>query len=279
MAKLPLVLTIALFTLVWVSMPVFAARPAPSPSVLGNDISWPQCGRKLPSSQAFGIVGVNGGLANTDNPCLRDQLLWASKSSGALANQPKIQLYVNTANPGGLNTPSWPSSNIDPLGNNAPNPYGVCDHSDSLACAWQYGWNRALEDVHFRFKPAAQAAGFSYSPSSYRWWLDVETENTWKTDTFGQQSNVADLEGMVAYFNSVGASQIGFYSTGYQWGQVVGSAVTQSSNLNGLKSWLAGAKTQNGAKNNCSKPPLTTGGQVTLTQFVSGGYDYDYSCI
>ena len=151
MAKLPLVLTIALFTLVWVSMPVFAARPAPSPSVLGNDISWPQCGRKLPSSQAFGIVGVNGGLANTDNPCLRDQLLWASKSSGALANQPKIQLYVNTANPGGLNTPSWPSSNIDPLGNNAPNPYGVCDHSDSLACAWQYGWNRAPEDVHFSF--------------------------------------------------------------------------------------------------------------------------------
>src|SRR3990167_2274321 len=248
MAKLPLVLTIALFTLVWVSMPVFAARPAPSPSVLGNDISWPQCGRKLPSSQAFGIVGVNGGLANTDNPC-------------------------------GLNTPSWPSDNIDPLGNTAPNPYGTCDHGDTLACAWQYGWNRALEDVHFRFKPAAQAAGFSYSPSSYRWWLDVETENTWKTDTFGQQSNVADLEGMVAYFNSVGASQIGFYSTGYQWGQVVGSAVTQSSNLNGLKSWLAGAKTQNGAKNNCSKPPLTTGGQVTLTQFVSGSYDYDYSCI
>ena len=255
------------------NVPALAAR---APSKLGNDISWPQCDRRLPSGQAFGIVGVTGGLANTTNPCLSDQLLWANNSTGA-ANQPKAQLYVNTANPGGLNTSSWPQNNIDPLGNQAPNPYGTCDGADTLACAWQYGWNRAVEDVYDRFKPAAQAANLSDEPAFYRWWLDVEIVNTWKEGPDGFPSNVADLEGMVAYFNSVGA-QVGIYSTAYQWGQIVGSAVAPASNLNGLKSWLAGARSEADAKKRCALPPLTAGGQVVLTQFVRT-YDYDYSCV
>lgn len=41
-------------------------------SSTGLDISWPQCSVKVPTSQAFGIVGVNGGLATTTNPCLKD---------------------------------------------------------------------------------------------------------------------------------------------------------------------------------------------------------------
>lgn len=253
-----------------------SALAARAPSKLGNDISWPQCGKKLPNGQAFGIVGVTGGLANTTNPCLKDQLLWANNSTGA-ANQPKIQLYVNTANPGGLNTPSWPQSNTDPVGNSAPNPYGTCDGSDSLACAWQYGWNRAVEDVYIRFKPAAQAANLPDNPAAYVWWLDVETENTWKSGTAGHPSNVADLEGMTAYFTTVGA-QVGIYSTGYQWGQIVGSAVGPASNLNGLNSWLAGASSERDAKKHCALPPLTSGGQVVLTQFVRT-YDYNHSCV
>ena len=123
------------------------ARPTPSPtptpvsSSLGNDISWPQCGTKLPTGQAFGIVGVNNGLATTTNPCLATELAWAAKSSGSTV-QPKAQLYVNTANPGGLNTSSWPSTGT--------NSYGTCDHSNSLACAYQYGWNRASDDATIR---------------------------------------------------------------------------------------------------------------------------------
>src|SRR4051794_22516535 len=65
----------------------------------GNDISWPQCGRTLPTGQAFGIVGVNNGLANTTNPCLATELSWAGNSKGTTL-QPKTALYVNTANPG-----------------------------------------------------------------------------------------------------------------------------------------------------------------------------------
>jgi len=92
----------------------FAAKPSASiPELVGYDISYPQCGKKLPTGQYFGIVGVNGGLATTTNPCFASQLTWAKQSkTGSI--QPKVQLYVNTANPGevaGITT--WPTSNID----------------------------------------------------------------------------------------------------------------------------------------------------------------------
>lgn len=248
-------------------------------SPVGLDISWPQCGVKVPTSQAFGIVGVNGGLATTTNACLKDQLVWASKSVGG-TKQDKIQLYVNTANPGGLGTASWPTTNIDSIGNTSSNLYGACDGSDSLACAWQYGWNRAVEDAVLRFTPAATQAGVSSLASNYIWWLDVETSNTWKTagNTFNNQSNTAVLEGMTSYFKSVGG-RVGLYSTSYQWNQIVGSSVNVSSNLNGLSSWLAGASNLSSAKQTCSASPLTTGSLVVLTQYVSKSLDYDYSCI
>lgn len=246
---------------------------------VGLDISWPQCGAKVPTTQTFGIVGVNGGLATTTNACLKDQLIWASKSTG-VTKQDKVQLYVNTANPGGLGTASWPLSGVDSIGNTTNNPYGLCDGGDSLACAWQYGWNRAVEDVVLRFQPAAAQAGVASQASSYVWWLDVETDNTWKApgSVFNNQSNVAVLEGMTSYFKSVGG-RVGLYSTAYQWSQIVGSSVSMTSNLNGLTSWLAGSTSLNSAKQACNAKSLTANGSVILTQYISKGFDYDYSCI
>jgi hypothetical protein len=238
------------------------------------DISWPKCNQSVPTNQSFGVVGVNGGLANNTNSCLKNQLLWASKSSGATA-QDKAQLYVNTANPGGLNTTSWPKNNTDPAGNVSSNPYGDCDNSDSLACAWQYGWNRAVEDAVFRLGPATTSPA-----SSYIWWMDVETSNTWKLSgtTFDQQSNTADMEGMSAYFQSVGG-RVGIYSTGPQWSKIVGSSVSSQSNLNGLINWRPGGSSQSTAQQACNAKSLTEGGKVTMTQFISRNLDYDYSCI
>jgi hypothetical protein len=275
-------LLLSLLATIFFVQPAMAAKPVTGGGTvtpLGIDVSWPQCGKKLPIDHAFGIVGVNGGLATTTNPCLKDQLVWASQARGDTA-QEKLQLYVNTANPGGLNTVSWPSNNIDSAGNFTNNPHGLCDNSDSLACAWQYGWNRSVEDVLDRFKPAAAPAGVSDNPADYIWWLDVETENTWKLNgsQFDHESNTAVLEGMTKHFQSVGG-RVGLYSTAYQWGQIVGTAVVAGSNLNGLINWRPGGANLNTAKDACKAAPLTANGTVVLTQFVSRGLDYNYSCI
>src|ERR1700721_3395014 len=91
----------------------------------GNDVSYPQCGRVLPSGQAFGIVAVNEGLGNTTNPCLATQIVWAQASSGK-TSQPRVSLYVNTGNPGNHGVTDWPATNNNPLGANpARAPYGT----------------------------------------------------------------------------------------------------------------------------------------------------------
>lgn len=276
MKKIFLALLLFITALLIVTPSALAARPgpsAPTTTPLGIDISYPQCSKTVPKTQAFGIVGVNGGIATTTNPCLKDQLIWGSKSLGG-TSQKKLQLYVNTANPGGLNTASWPTVSTP------ENPHGPCDNSDSIACAWQYGWNRASEDVTNRFVPAAVQAGIDTTPSTYIWWLDVETMNTWKapTSSFNTQSNATVLEGMTAHFQSING-RVGLYSTAYQWGQIVGNSVSASSNLNGLINWRPGGANLNTAKQACTAVPLTPGGIVVMTQFISKNLDYDYSCV
>ncbi|MFH5880226.1 hypothetical protein [Arthrobacter sp. NA-172] len=90
-------------------------------------------------------------------------------------------------------------------------------------------------------------------------------------------ANAADLEGMTAYLEGIGA-QVGIYSTSYQFGIIAGQP-GPNSRLNGLKSWLAGATSPGTAVALCSASPLTTGGVVALTQFTAGDFDYNYSCI
>lgn len=272
MYKILLGVAIGLGVFFSLSTPASAARNTAqiSPTNLGIDISYPQCGKTVPKNQVFGVVGVNGGVATTTNGCLKDQLIWGNKSLGGTA-QDKVQLYVNTANPGGLGTTSWPTS--------GSNQYGTCDGTDSLACAFQYGWNRADEDINTRFIPAANQAGINPDASAYKWWLDVETMNTWKptTTTFNKQSNTAVLEGFAAKFVSSGA-RVGLYSTAYQWTQITGDVISGVSNLNGLDNWRPGGANQSTAKQACSANPLTSGGKIVLTQFISKNIDYDYVC-
>lgn len=240
-----------------------AAKPGVvTTNLLGNDISWPQCDKILPKDQAFGIVGVNNGLANNTNVCLATELAWASQSKGG-TGQPLVSLYVNTANPG-LSGSWWPTSN-QYGGQTITSPYGTCDGNDTVACAYIYGYAKAYDDATIR--------GVN-NPSSYLWWLDVETINSWELNT---AANAADLEGMTAYFRSIGA-EVGLYSTGYQWGKIVGQ-ISPSSNLNNLRSWIPGARSATAAKSNCTLAPLTSGSPVVLTQFLSSNLDYDYSCI
>ena len=243
-----------------------------APTRVGYDVSHPQCGSTLPSSRAFAVVGVNGGVSTKANPCLATQLRWAAKANGSVAEQPRVQLYLNTANPGELRTQvtTWPRA--------GSTPYGACAGGNDMACSWQYGYERAQNSVVSFFTPAARAARVDSLPSRYTWWLDVETMNTWQSGSAEALTrNRAALEGMTAYLLDRGG-RVGLYSTSYQWAQIVGS-VPSTSNLVGRNSWLAGASTLSQAESNCSRPPLVPGGRVTLTQYVPDSLDRNHSCI
>ncbi len=271
-----------LLTLIIIRPAAAAGKPA-AVNLLGNDVSYPQCGNRLPTDHAFGVVGLNGGKATALNACFGSQLAWAHRATGK-TSQPKAQIYVNTANPGEVRdqVTTWPNSTTD------QNPYGVdcvpsqenANYGDNnLACSWQYGWNRAVDDVDKFFIPEATKAGQIASPAVYTWWLDVETMNTWQSGSEAALArNVASLEGMVAAFKSRGIQTVGIYSTNYQWNVIVGNQVKSDSNLNYTKNWLAGAASEKDAKIFCNRSPLTLGSRVTLTQFVSRNLDYDYSC-
>jgi hypothetical protein len=266
------------------------ARPAPRPTtstITGNDVSWPQCGKPLPAGQAFGIVGVNNGLANNTNPCLANQLAWAAMSTGGTA-QPKSAVYVNTGNPSGVaGIAWWPTSNTfahntsdhtdtntttgssvsDVVTVPVPAGYGACSPNAAAdaACSYVYGYAKAYDDVHYRGVP---------SPTAFRWWLDVETTNSWETST---RPNAADLEGMVNAFTSQGLT-VGIYSTPYQWNVITGTNVTATSPLSGLPNWTAGAASLKDAPNHCASGAFTQGSTVSIVQYVSNNLDYDYSC-
>lgn len=268
-----------------------------STAATGYDVSWPQCGSTLPTSTAFGIVGVNDGLANNTNPCLADELTWAANTSNGSAGTPEVQLYVNTADPGNMynGTPiaDWPTSGSAP-------GYGTCTTTtvksrgstytvgqNSPACAWIYGYDRAGQDAAWLAKATTDLnsqAGTSLStnPGDYPWWLDVETGNSWMSDL---SMNIADLQGMIAGFEAAGVGTspnvVGIYSTASQWSQITGLSSTSTSadagNLYGVPVWIPGASNYSGAKANCSQTSFTGGTAVTLTQWTST-LDNDYVC-
>jgi hypothetical protein len=292
--------------------PAFAAKPShgggggggsgggSGSTTTGYDLSYPQCGSSFPSSTAFGIVGVNGGLANDLNPCLgpassytQSELYWAVATSNGGSSQPKASLYVNTADPGdiynGAPIVDWPISSL------STDPYGTCTTTtvttssgtytvgeNSQACAWQYGYNKASQDAAWLTNAAdainAQqtTVAVSGAPGSYPWWLDVETANTWQSGTSGQAMNVADLQGMIAALQAAAVATVGAYSTSSQWNTITGGTTSASGSLWQIPNWIPGARTLSGAESNCTQTSYT-GGKVSVTQWASHP-DGDYAC-
>ncbi|WP_457947123.1 hypothetical protein ACTAQI_15940 [Pseudarthrobacter sp. alpha12b] len=239
--------------------------PAPQgTAMLGNDISWPQCGGDLPVPPAFAIVGVNGGRPDTVNPCLDAQLAWADQSGEGTAGIPAA-VYVNTAATGPVESLWWPVNNTY-HGTEVSNPYGLCDGTASPACAYVHGYAMAFND-------AAVLREADAGVIRRIWWLDVETGNSW---LFDKAVNTAELEGMTAYVQGTGAD-VGIYSTAYQFGLIVGE-VSPGSNLYPLRNWLAGPDSASSAREFCAAAPLTAGGTVTTTQFTEDNLDYNYRC-
>ncbi len=232
--------------------PVSAAAKTASTTaaVSGYDVSYPQCSTRLPRGGAFGVVGVNDGIAWSSNPCLASEYAWAAGRPQAPA------FYMNTANPGPISS-HW----------NLGGPQTCSDPTSAsdAGCAYDYGWNAAA----YAFSLAA-AATSPAAAAGHDWWADVETTNSWNGNA---QANAADVQGGLDYLRAQGVATVGVYSTAYQWGQIAGGAT-----LSGAADWVAGASSATQASSWCGPAHSFTGGPVWLVQYPSGGYDGDVRC-
>ncbi len=204
----------------------------------GIDVSYPNCSALIPKSD-YGIVGVNGGTVYSGNPCL-------SSESKKFNN---LSLYVNT----GLNNSLVSKFYSDAL---------TSCNGDTNCAAYKYGYNAGSYAISY-----AKLQGVS----SDKWWLDVETENTWSRDT---SQNIKSLQGTYDAIIANGAQLVGAYSTTAQWQTITGGW------RNNWPSW--GATTWSTAQQ-ASKYCLGhefTGGPSLLMQYQSNKskLDQDVAC-
>jgi hypothetical protein len=247
--------------------PAQAAVAAAPPGAMGYDISYPQCKSPLPTGGAFGIVGVNGGLAFAANPCLAAQFAGMSDSAYATG------LYINTGNPG--------VNGIHKVANGTSSPAACTNNRDvtDAGCAYDYGWMAAADSINL-----ARAAGVPIAGRT--WWLDVEKENSWSTDP---AANAADLQGAADALYSLGVSEVGIYTTRSSWAEITddysvataaayrvawGNLFTPQVALESLPLWIpTGSSTVPSA---C--PASLTGAPVRLAQYLRNGYDANLVC-
>jgi hypothetical protein len=236
-----------------------------SPSA-GYDISYPQCQSSYPSNALYGIVGVNGGRANTTNPCLGDELRWALGTPGQpRPKQPPLSLYIDTGDPGDQVT-DWPKGG-------RTRQYGACNGLLTNSCSYLYGEQRAAHAYHL------VAALDPVAARTAPWWLDVELTLTW-AGTY--ELNVAALRGYLAGLTGAGATgALGIYSTAAQWDELTGlTAQTTPAAFGGrrLPDWVAGtAASLHQAQENCTSGGFT-GAVPVLAQYRIGPLDADLRC-
>ncbi|MGI8927185.1 MAG: hypothetical protein ACR2HN_11150 [Tepidiformaceae bacterium] len=174
----------------------------------GFDISWPQCGGPYPATPyGFGIVGVTGGKAFTENRCFASEWHWAASANAA---DPSVYFNVN----------------------GVPKNYRfrACA-GDAYCTAYFYGYNTAAAAVRYARAQGAQ-------PQT--WWLDVETMNSWSKDKL---LNARVIAGAIDYLQAMDKTA-GIYSTPYQWGEIAGYYVPGLPNWSAGADDLEDAKTR-----------------------------------
>lgn len=247
-----------------------AAAAFPKPGSTGWDVSYIQCGTRLPADGSFAVVGVNRGLPWSVNQCLQSEWAWA-------ASRQTPALYMNTANPAPSSSFYWPASGAtDPV---------LCRDNSSVAdpgCAYDYGWHAAAHALSAAREAIGSAA------DSVPWWLDVETANSWNGTP---SANAADIQGSIDYLRSQGVPAVGLYSTQYQWGVIAGGYSTTNAGtfiaewspefaplypIGESPNWVAGVSSLKRAQANCANG--FSGGPTLLAQYRSKGLDGDLSC-
>jgi hypothetical protein len=240
-------MVLVLVGMVVAAAPAAAATDRYTSQSTGYDVSYPNCTGTLPSSAAFGIVGVTDGHAFTQNPCFAREYTWAGTNMATPASA-----YMN------LNEAIGTTAS-----DGATGPKGTCAKSDKACYAYNYGYNAAAAAYDYAANNLPAGAAM---PTT--WWLDIETANSWSAKT---SLNRMDIQGAIDSLSGRG-SAVGIYSTPAMWKTITGAW------QNGLPAWVAASTgtTATTAISFCGTG--FTGGPVWLVQYASGGSDHDYAC-
>jgi hypothetical protein len=210
----------------------------------------------ISSGSAFAVIRATTGkpYASPDARCFRAAVVQAE----ALPAAP--QFYLNLADPGKASAGHW--------NDGGPKACHVA-HNYDVGCAYDYGYRAAQQAVGFASSQGAAAGS--------RWWVDVETDNTWGSASGAPRhkaANIADIRGALDYLGSHGYPA-GVYTETNWWGPITGSPSTFSH----VPVWGGGAGSPKNARANC-KAISVTGGPALLAQWfkTQGGIDHDISC-
>jgi hypothetical protein len=214
------------------------------------------CASPLPTSAAFAVIGANDGqpFSSSNATCFTTEAAEAKQLAAA------PEFYMNLADPGKASAGHWHKGGPE-----------VCHvaHDYDLGCAYDYGYEAAKQAVTF-----ASSHGML---ADSRWWLDIETANSWGSHNVHAPghlaANVADIHGALHYL----ATQhlpAGIYTETAWWSAITGSATGFSQ----VPVWGGGAGSRTAARTNCKQVSIT-GGPALLTQWFTNVLDdHDVAC-
>jgi hypothetical protein len=222
----------------------------------GVDVNADSACSTISSGSAFAVIGATVGkpFASPDAGCFQAAVVQAQ----GLAAAP--QFYLNLADPGKASAGHW--------NDGGPRACHVT-HNYAVGCAYDYGYRAAQQAVGFASSHGAAVGS--------RWWVDVETDNTWGSASGAprhQAANVADIQGALKYLGSH-HYPAGVYTETAWWGAITGDPGTFSH----VPVWGGGAGSAKNARANC-KAVSITGGPALLAQWfkTQGGIDHDVAC-
>jgi hypothetical protein len=214
----------------------FVGASYPSGSY-GYDISKYQCSSFPTGDHVIGIVQVDGESSGDLNPCLAAEAGWA----GAGLNLYTFLTYTTS-------------------------PVNVANCNGDQACNAGYAAGiQAFQD--------AQNADVD---TDVAWWLDVETDGNWSSDT---QENMELVQGAIdALHDTEGIADVGIYASPDVWNTIVGNYQPA------VPYWMADYLASPSGPGSCADVPnqksknMLPTGPVEVVQYNSAQYDEDYAC-
>jgi hypothetical protein len=219
----------------------------------GVDVS--SCSSDVSSGATFAVVRATNGLPynSSDATCFGTEVTQAQNLAAA------PEFYMNLADPGRASKGHW--------NDGGPKACHVA-HNYEAGCAFDYGYKAAEQAVGF-----ARAHGMA---TGNRWWVDVETDNTWGSTTGAPAhlaANVADIQGALRYFATHGFPA-GIYTETAWWTAITGS----SKDFSRTPVWGGGAGSAKNARANCKSVSITGGPALLAQWFTDTHADNDVSC-